>query len=388
VETRTLDTAGSDPAPPQLIRYQFGNHLGSASLELDDQAQIICYEEYTPYGSTSYQAVRSRTETPKRYRYTGKERDEESGLYYHGARYYAPWLGRWTSCDPTGLGDGVNLLAYGQCNPVRFTDQSGTQSDETELTGVQKKEFEAQSKEARKEAAKTWCTADLEKQGIQLPEVTIPSAATSAPESKSVRSSFATADKTGVAMATKDPYIKAPAPTPPIPLPTIPPTTTSTVAENSFRLPASQTTPKGVLFPPGHPAFTRGAGGPKGDAIQPIDFTGVGDALESIYTITTKPNERTWADVYNIVAILPIMPKVKIVPGVVNDVVKAHVDIIAVDVLKDYKLPNLPLRKEQEKSTSDNTGGGMIPALPKTTIQRPYEPDWDHPPYLKGQFKD
>ena len=93
VETRTLDTAGNDPAPRQLIRYQFGNHLGSASLELDDQAQIISYEEYTPYGSSTYQAVRSQTETPKRYRYTGKERDEESGLYYHGARYYAPWLG-------------------------------------------------------------------------------------------------------------------------------------------------------------------------------------------------------------------------------------------------------------------------------------------------------
>ena len=93
VETRTLDTAGNDPAPRQLIRYQFGNHLGSASLELDDQAQIISYEEYTPYGSSTYQAVRSQTETAKRYRYTGKERDEESGLYYHGARYYAPWLG-------------------------------------------------------------------------------------------------------------------------------------------------------------------------------------------------------------------------------------------------------------------------------------------------------
>ena len=82
------------PPPPSrltssLIRYQFGNHLGSASLELDDQAQIISYEEYTPYGSTSYQAVRSQTVTPERYRYTGKERDEENGLYYHGARYYA-----------------------------------------------------------------------------------------------------------------------------------------------------------------------------------------------------------------------------------------------------------------------------------------------------------
>jgi RHS repeat-associated protein len=91
VETRTLDTAGTTQAPRQLIRYQFGNHLGSASLELDEQAQIISYEEYAPYGSSTYQAVRSQTETAKRYRYTGKERDEESGLYYHGARYYAAW---------------------------------------------------------------------------------------------------------------------------------------------------------------------------------------------------------------------------------------------------------------------------------------------------------
>lgn len=102
VETRT-DTA----SPEQLIRYQFGNHLGSAALELDDKAQIISYEEYYPYGSTSYQAARSKTEAAKRYRYTGKERDEESGLYYHGARYYAPWLGKWISCDPVTILHGV-----------------------------------------------------------------------------------------------------------------------------------------------------------------------------------------------------------------------------------------------------------------------------------------
>ena len=102
-----------------------GNHLGSASLELDEQAQIISYEEYAPYGSTSYQAVRSQTETPKRYRYTGKERDEESGLYYHGARYYAPWLGRWTSCDPAGVVDGLDLYRYARNDPAKLTDPSG-----------------------------------------------------------------------------------------------------------------------------------------------------------------------------------------------------------------------------------------------------------------------
>ncbi|KAH8728863.1 virulence plasmid 65kDa B protein-domain-containing protein, partial [Phaeosphaeriaceae sp. PMI808] len=67
VETRTRGDEQGVPA--QLIRYQFSNHLGSAILELDDQARIISYEEYTPYGTTSYQAVRSQTETPKRYRF-------------------------------------------------------------------------------------------------------------------------------------------------------------------------------------------------------------------------------------------------------------------------------------------------------------------------------
>jgi RHS repeat-associated protein len=125
VETRTQ---GNDGSPPQLIRYQFGNHLGSASLELDHQAQIISYEEYHPYGTTSYQAVRSQTETPKRYRYTGKERDEETGFGYHGARYHAPWLGRWTSCDPAGLIDGLNMYLYVKANPLRFFDPNGRQT--------------------------------------------------------------------------------------------------------------------------------------------------------------------------------------------------------------------------------------------------------------------
>jgi RHS repeat-associated protein len=97
IETRNEVNDGTGK---QLVRYEFCNHLGSTSLELDEQGQIASYEEYTPYGSTSYQAVRNQTEIPKRYRYTGKERDEESGFYYHGARYYAPWVTRWITTDP------------------------------------------------------------------------------------------------------------------------------------------------------------------------------------------------------------------------------------------------------------------------------------------------
>jgi RHS repeat-associated protein len=124
IDSRTI---GDDGTPAQLIRYQLVNHLGTAVLELDDAAQIISYEEYYPYGSTSFQSVDATREVPaRRYRYTGKERDEESGLYYHGARYYAPWLGRWTSADPTGIKDGPNVYAYCSDNPIMLMDPRGT----------------------------------------------------------------------------------------------------------------------------------------------------------------------------------------------------------------------------------------------------------------------
>jgi RHS repeat-associated protein len=96
-------------------------------LELDDDGQIISYEEYYPYGSTSYQAGRSVTEVSlKRYRYTGMERDEETGFQYHTSRYFVPWLGRWASPDPIWGNDGPNLYIYSPSSPTRFTDTTGT----------------------------------------------------------------------------------------------------------------------------------------------------------------------------------------------------------------------------------------------------------------------
>jgi RHS repeat-associated protein len=60
-----------------------------------------------------------------------KERDfEETGFYYYGSRYYASWLGRWTSCDRAGYVDGLNLYAFVKDNPVRFSDQKGFQSSQ------------------------------------------------------------------------------------------------------------------------------------------------------------------------------------------------------------------------------------------------------------------
>jgi RHS repeat-associated protein len=126
VETKTLDTSDNIHLNVSLVRYQHDNHLGSAYLELDEAGNVISYEEYYPYGSTSYQAGRSAAEVGlKRYRYTGKEHDNEIGLYYHGARYYVSWLGRWISCDPSGLEDGVNLYTYVQNRPTIANDPNG-----------------------------------------------------------------------------------------------------------------------------------------------------------------------------------------------------------------------------------------------------------------------
>ncbi|MFD7712863.1 RHS repeat domain-containing protein, partial [Streptomyces sp. NPDC059786] len=91
-------------APVPAQRHQIANHLGSSSVELNENGALIAYEEYHPYGTTSFQAGRGAAEVSlKRYRYAGRERDEETGFSYHDARYCAPWLARWTSCDPLGI---------------------------------------------------------------------------------------------------------------------------------------------------------------------------------------------------------------------------------------------------------------------------------------------
>lgn len=125
VETKTIKQGTA--ANEQLIRYQYSNQIGSASFEADSNGVIISYEEYYPYGSTSYQALNADIKAAaKRYRYTGMEHDDETGMQYHTARYYLPWLGRWLSADPIGVQGGLNLYEYAAGNPVNKSDAAGT----------------------------------------------------------------------------------------------------------------------------------------------------------------------------------------------------------------------------------------------------------------------
>jgi RHS repeat-associated protein len=130
IDTKTRDDDNADPANPlnvALIRYEYANHLGSATLETDDNGDPISYEEYHPYGTTKYRSARPGSDLSlKRYRFSGKERDDEIGLYYFGARYYAPWLGRWVSSDTAGFVDGLNLFCYCRNGPATNRDPLGT----------------------------------------------------------------------------------------------------------------------------------------------------------------------------------------------------------------------------------------------------------------------
>ncbi|TDW49139.1 RHS repeat-associated protein [Flavobacterium sp. 270] len=129
-ENTTLSPPPEDKKGARLTRYQLHNHLGSSALELDENAQIISYEEYHPFGTTAYQAQNATIKaTAKRYRFTGMERDEETGLEYHSARYYIAWLARWLNTDPIGIGDGINVYAYCKGNPVMVLDPSGTDGE-------------------------------------------------------------------------------------------------------------------------------------------------------------------------------------------------------------------------------------------------------------------
>lgn len=123
--------------PLSLLRYNCLDAQGSVALELSAEGDIITQEEYYPFGGTSLFSSRSESEADYKYhRYSNKERDNLTGLYDYGFRYYAPWLCRWISPDPLGIADGMNTYCMVHNNPVTYRDTAGL------MAGAQ--EFEMQ----------------------------------------------------------------------------------------------------------------------------------------------------------------------------------------------------------------------------------------------------
>lgn len=113
-----------DGARDAPVIYRLASHQGNVEVVVGgaDLAgnTFIRREEYTPFGETTFGGYGR-----KRYRFSGKERDRGTNFYYHGARYYAPWLGRWSSTDPVIDLDGLNRYAYARNNPLVLQDPDG-----------------------------------------------------------------------------------------------------------------------------------------------------------------------------------------------------------------------------------------------------------------------
>ncbi len=106
------------------VVYILEDQIGSSAVRLNISGTIIDEEEYYPFGDSSL-----RTFTYKRYRYVGKEKDAESGLYYYGARYYAAWTCRFISVDPLAA-EYAYLTPYNYAGnkPIGDFDIDGMQS--------------------------------------------------------------------------------------------------------------------------------------------------------------------------------------------------------------------------------------------------------------------
>jgi RHS repeat-associated protein len=112
------------------------DHLGSTGFVTDATGEVYQHLEYFPFGETWVDEVSDDLRVP--YRFTGQEFDQETRLYYHGARYYDPRTSVWQSPDPI-LGAYLNgkpsrgvfeprnlaLNSYAHQNPVKVTDPTG-----------------------------------------------------------------------------------------------------------------------------------------------------------------------------------------------------------------------------------------------------------------------
>lgn len=107
-----------------LPYYFHRDHLGSAALVTDSVGNVDHRMEYTPDGSLFFQTVTGNYRTP--YRFNAKEFDDDTELYYFGARYYDKNLGIWISPDPMAEDyPGVSSYAYCHGNPVNRIDLWG-----------------------------------------------------------------------------------------------------------------------------------------------------------------------------------------------------------------------------------------------------------------------
>ena len=112
--------------------FYHSDHLGSTSYITDDKANITQYDAYLPYGELLVDEHSSSEDLP--YKFNSKQFDEETGLYYYGARYMNPVTSLWYGVDPLAEKyQASGSYLYCRQNPVRRVDVDG--NDEVHING-------------------------------------------------------------------------------------------------------------------------------------------------------------------------------------------------------------------------------------------------------------
>ncbi len=108
----------------ELAYFYHSDHLGSTSYVTDANGEVSQHVEYVPFGEVFIEERNNTWNTP--YLFNAKELDEETGLYYYGARYYDPRISLWLSTDPMELKyPNVSTYCYTFNNPIKFIDYKG-----------------------------------------------------------------------------------------------------------------------------------------------------------------------------------------------------------------------------------------------------------------------
>ena len=112
--------------------YYHPDHLGSSSYITNLDGEVVQHIEYVPFGEVFVEERNNIWNTP--YLFNAKEFDEETGLYYYGARYYDPRLSLWLTIDPKEEKySNVSTYCYVISNPLKYTDPTGMEIDMTKV---------------------------------------------------------------------------------------------------------------------------------------------------------------------------------------------------------------------------------------------------------------
>ena len=124
-QARAVAKSFKDPDNYENLQFFYHpDHLGSSSFITNLEGEVVQHIEYAPFGEVFIEERNSVWNTP--YLFNAKEFDEETGMYYYGARYYDPRISLWTSTDPKQE-DYYNVCTYCYviCNPTKFIDIEG-----------------------------------------------------------------------------------------------------------------------------------------------------------------------------------------------------------------------------------------------------------------------